>query len=55
MLELEPRVASMVPGADVAVEVADMVLPSASVVVKSHCLVSAVLGRSGGLETLGLE
>jgi hypothetical protein len=56
-LEMEPRVASIGlpetrgPGevAGAAVEVAEMVLPKASVVVKSHCFVSAVLGRIGGV------
>jgi len=30
-------------------EEADMVLPRASVVVRSHCFASTVLGRMGGL------
>lgn len=52
---MEPRVMSMllpewVRGPDEAeVEDAEMVLPRASVVVRSHCFASTVLGRMGGL------
>jgi hypothetical protein len=54
-LDMEPLVMSMllpewVRGPDVAeVEDADMVLPRASVVVRSHCFASTVLGRMDGL------
>jgi hypothetical protein len=54
-LDMEPRVASIGwlesrgLGEVAVAEDADMVLPKASVVVKSHCLVSAVLGRIGGV------
>ena len=52
--EIEPRVMSMedagvVGTGERVVEVPDMVLPRASVVVRSHCFVSAVLGRMGGV------
>jgi hypothetical protein len=36
-------------GPDEVAEDAEMVLPKASVVVKSHCLVSAVFGRIDGV------
>jgi hypothetical protein len=55
LLDMEPRVMSMllaewVRGPDEAeAEDADMVLPRASVVVRSHCFASTVLGRMGGL------
>jgi hypothetical protein len=54
-LDVEPRVASIGwpesrgPGEVAVAEDADMVLPKASVVVKSHCFVSAVFGRIGGV------
>lgn len=55
LLDMEPRVMSMVwvwwvrePDAAGAEE-ADKVLPRASVVVRSHCFASTVLGRMGGL------
>jgi hypothetical protein len=48
---MEPRVASIgwSRGAGEVAEDAEMVLPNASVVVKSHCFVSAVFGRMGGV------
>lgn len=52
---MEPRVISMLlfgwrRGPEEAeAEEADMVLPRASVVVRSHCFASTVLGRMGGL------
>lgn len=70
VLEMEARVTSMEgwPGARgpgkaaaAAVEVededgaAEMVLPRASVVVRSHCFASTALGRMGGEETLPPE
>lgn len=54
-LEMEPRVASIGwlgargPGEVAVVEEWDMVLPRASVVVKSHCFVSAGLSRVVGV------
>lgn len=61
VLEIEPRVTSIGwpaargPGEVAVVEVADIVLPRASVVVRSHCFASAVFGRIGGLVTLPPE
>ena len=55
LLDMEPRVISMLlfgwrRGPEEAeAEEADMVLPRASVVVRSHCFASTVLGRMGGL------
>jgi hypothetical protein len=55
LLDIEPRVISMLlfgwrRGPEEAeAEEADMVLPRASVVVRSHCFASTVLGRMGGL------
>lgn len=54
-LEMEPRAVSIGwpetrgPGEVAVVEEPDIVLPRASVVVKSHCFASAVLGRMGGV------
>ena len=54
LLDMEPRVISMLlfgwrRGPEEAeAEEADMVLPRASVVVRSHCFASTVLGRMGG-------
>lgn len=61
VLEIEARVRSIVgpevPRGPEVADVADMVLPSASVVVRSHCFASAVLGRmgAGGLVALPPE
>jgi hypothetical protein len=61
VLEMEPLVTSIGwpcgrgPGEVAVVELAERVLPRASVVVKSHCFASAVLGRMGGLVTLPPE
>ena len=55
LLDMEHRVISMLlfgwrRGPEEAeAEEADMVLPRASVVVRSHCFASTVLGRMGGL------
>ena len=55
LLDMEPRVISMLlfgwrRGPEEAeAEEADIVLPRASVVVRSHCFASTVLGRMGGL------
>ena len=55
LLDMEPRVISMLlfgwrRGPEEAeADEADMVLPRASVVVRSHCFASTVLGRMGGL------
>lgn len=54
-LDMEPRVISIVLSEwdrapnEADVEGAEMVLPRASVVVRSHCFASTVLGRIGGL------
>lgn len=60
VLDMEPRVTSIWPeargpGEFAVAEDADIVLPRASVVVKSHCFASAVLGRNGGLVMFGPE
>ena len=55
LLDMEPRVISMLlfgwrrGPVEAEAEEADMVLPRASVVVRSHCFASTVLGRMGGL------
>lgn len=55
LLDMEPRVISMLlfgwrrGPEETEAEEADMVLPRASVVVRSHCFASTVLGRMGGL------
>ena len=55
LLDMEPRVMSMLwpervrAPVEAEVEDAEMVLPRASVVVRSHCFASTVLGRMGGL------
>jgi hypothetical protein len=52
---MEPRVVSIGwpeargPGEVAVAEDAEIVLPKASVVVKSHCFVSAVFGRIDGV------
>jgi hypothetical protein len=56
-LEMEPRVISIElpgmrePGEDAVVEVAEIVLPRASVVVKSRCFASPIVECNGGLAT----
>ena len=57
-LEMEPRVMSIAnaearrPGELAVVDAADMVRPKGLVVVRSHCFVSAVLGRIGAVTAL---